>query len=264
VELLDDLGYVEKFSRKYGIDIASDPPGSEHPFIRFPFSPNGRTAFEFTSEANVSVENETSTLLDKIGKVNSKHGFGIKGGVLITDVRLSEKLIGEAQKRKVFCWDTRALSLLASKVSLSRGISQSESGPVEVPEYKLDAWTTFLIRLLPYTGYTEGRILAFYQNPLQTLDVEILDSVIKKLEPNISTRVRDLGGKVVFGFQIHSLAEISEGVYKRFDKHLSTKPGAKWVFENEKCGLFSYARAPWSGFLQSSKGIFPWRVPSTS
>src|SRR3989442_8512152 len=92
IELLDDLGYVEKFSRKYGIDITSDPPGSEHPFARFPFSPSGRTTFEFKSEATVSVESETTKLLEKIQKVNGSHGYRIKGGVLITDVRLSEKL----------------------------------------------------------------------------------------------------------------------------------------------------------------------------
>src|SRR5712664_365931 len=216
IELLDDLGYVEKFSRKHGIDITSDPPGSEHPFSRPPFSPSGRTTFEFKSDATVNVENETTILLDKIQKVNGKHAYGIKGGVLVTDVRLSERSIEDAQKRKVFCWDIRTLSLLASKVSLFRGISQSEAGPVDVPEYKLDTWTTYLIRLLPYTGYIEGRILAFYQNPLKTLEVEYLDEIIKKMEPNISSRVRDLGGRVVFGFQIHSLPEISEGVYKRF------------------------------------------------
>src|SRR5713226_738414 len=116
IDLLGELGYDEKLSRKFGLDLISDPPKNDYSFSRFPFSPNGRTAFEFTAEVAVNVEREVGTLLDKINSVNTSgttNYSGVKGGVLITDVAVRDELIKNAQARRVFCWDTRALAFLA-------------------------------------------------------------------------------------------------------------------------------------------------------
>jgi hypothetical protein len=264
IELVEELGYTERLPRSDGIDLISDPPASRYPLLRFPFSPSGRTAFEFTSEARVRVEQEGSLLRRKIREVNHHpraRYSGVRGGVLITDMRLPENKIAAESERNTFCWDPRVLSILSSKIFLMKALSETETQPVAIREQRIDDWTTAIVRLFPYQGYTDGRIIIFYQNPLEHLDVEGFREKFTWLQSYVSERIRDMGGRVILGIQLHSLSEINEGVHREFIRKIRPRPAGRVVFERERCGLFSYARAPWAPILKSAEITSPRMIP---
>src|SRR5260370_11182142 len=213
VELVQEVGYDEQICRKFGLDLISDPPSPSVHLKRFPLSPQGRTAFEFTAEVGVNVSDEVRSLLKKIKKVNSMKASysGIKGGVLITDVPISENLTEKSLDQGIHTWDTRTLAFLASRVALVRGLSQTETEPIDIQEERLDYWHSVVTRLFPYDGYLDGRIVVFCQHPFVDLDPPGLTVLLRKLDKHIEKNILGvLGQQMIFSLQIHSLAEITE------------------------------------------------------
>jgi len=241
------------------LDWVADPPRREFQFRRPLFSPKGRTAFEFTAEQQVNVENKVSLLSKKIQDINEANNrsiSGIVGGVLVIDTKILDLKISGALKKGVYCWDLRTLGLLCSKVFLVEALSQTETEPARIWEEKLDRWTTLIARLCPMYGYLDGRVVLLYQNPLDHLEVPSVASKLDNLHRIMVQKVSGLSGRTILKVYLHSASEIAEGGERALRSKLQVLSNNQIKYEVEGCRLVSHSMASWATQLDYSSIAF--------
>jgi hypothetical protein len=178
--LVKKIGYEEIFSGKFGIDLAASPPKGwpKNKLLRPSFSPEGNTAFEFTSEFNIG-EGALDELSNKIEKLGPE--YKITGGILICNIRAADNLIeyGIKKSTKVFVWDYRYSKFLSTKFMICEMWSKIGSAR----ERYLDNNVAYLwcLERLPSKEIFQSRIGVFFDNPLLEVGSRELDETVKRI-----------------------------------------------------------------------------------
>jgi hypothetical protein len=243
--LLKNLGYAERVDRRLGIDFGADPPARRRNLLRPPFSPVGKTAFEFKSGVRVPLLVEVSKLGEKIERLNTSSNpefASIAGGVIITDSKASNTDIARALEHHVNCWDVRYAHLLAKKVEIFRTLTRLGKTP---KERLLDEWTTYFTSFGAYSGFIELKAHLFYHNPLQEMNAERVEAILNRFANVTRTLTSRLELPIVIHLKLHSASEVTEGAEDRFRELTPPQRGAVLRYESQACFIISYSSAPW-------------------
>jgi hypothetical protein len=239
--LLRKLGYTEIINKKFGLDFGVDIPSPRSRLNRPLFAPNGRTAFDFKEGLAVNVSGEAEKLKRKIDDLNNTQNAefsGISGGVILTDNKLGLTAINKALEKNVYCWDIRFLHLLAKKLEIL-SVAKSNS---QLKEKQLDDWTTYLFVPESYTGFLQLNAYLFYQNPLEQLSIQGLETIFAKFTDAMSNYA-DLGLPLIIRFKLHSIAEIPVGAEEKLRELMTDDSVVK--YESQQCYVLGYHLAPW-------------------
>jgi hypothetical protein len=250
--LAKSLGYTERISRRFGIDLGADPPSKKKSLARPLFSPNGRTAFDFKSGIRVQIQSEAVKLRQKIDQLNRSNNpdfSSIIGGVIVTDNKVGDTDMTRALELGIHCWDIRYAHFLAKKIDIFKTLVRLNK---DTKERQLDDWTTAIMNFGSYTGFMELKAFLFYHNPLQEMNAERLEALLQRLVDTVRAMTRDLNITVITHLKLHSIAEVTEGAEDRFRERTSGQIDENLRFESQACFLVSYSIAPWFIYCRES------------
>lgn len=254
ISLLKELGYQEDFSGHYGIDFAAKPPDDHAPFRRPPFSPTGRTGFEFTAEASPNIQNEAELLTTKIEEYNSLQSQedAIEGGLLIVDAKVRNSLIERVAEENIYCWDSHYLSFLTAKCRLWTDWTPEERRMRSRRAFReevLDQMVSSFKVIKPRRGFNDVQVGIFHHSPFQIMSVSdanaILAQVLNPIKINANREALD----TVLHVQMHVSGEIERGLLYDFVDVLTNHVDDFVKLQENSCRIHQYYCAPWQSFL---------------
>jgi len=188
--LVNALLYKEIFSGKDGIDmLATSPVGyPDTVFIKPYFAPEGNTAFEFTSQYD-KYEPVIDELSKKVSRLKDKHK--ISGGVIVSDIKVSDKIYNYGKQKGIFLWDVRDASFLSTKILAHNILSNSGN----IIEKHLTNGVSYLwcIERPSTKELFTARVILLVQPQLAELSSSDLDKYIKTLKKMIEDDVGSVG-----------------------------------------------------------------------
>jgi len=245
VQLLRSLEFNEQASGVDDFDFIGSPPEGypETDFCKPFLCPAGKVGFEFTSQGGIS-ETDIEDLIKKVEADKAAQKHGLAGAILISDLRLTDKIYSKAKSAGCHVWDVRDSSLLATKVNLCKILSRYA---VEIP---INAACSFLWSLdeTAKLGVARASACVFFQDPQAELTSKELKRDLKALVENVRGLVRPNGIKkvevVLSGFTR------SYGTRDFFDKLDSIcKEASGDDVRLKPKGIVSFYVAPWIGSL---------------
>lgn len=253
--LVKSLGYQETFSGRNGLDFVAKSPSIEGVFRQPCFSPNGKTAFEFTAETRVNIKRESETLNEKIRNYNSSLDPGqppIAGGVLVVDNKIANSKIANVNEEGIFCWDNRHLSFLTAKCKLwsdwtpnDRRKGSTRAFHEEVIESNITRFKVINAK----SGFNDAFIGVFHHSPIAILCV----SEVKRFLPAILQPIKEYANReamdTVLHLQMHVAGEIERGLLYDFIDVLTDNVDDFIRIQEDSCGIHYYSCAPWASFL---------------
>jgi len=247
VKLITSLEYKELLSSQMNIDFIRDPPKGwpATKFVRPKFSPKGRTIFEFSHGLNINLQEETQKLHNKLEQMNNEGPSnlrGIVGGVLTTDIKVSENTITNLMSNVVSCWDFRMLTFLCAKIVKYKEYSQKGT----TFEVETTNEYTTLLRCLEFPvspqGFYTYHVAIFYYDPLHGFNL----SHAKSTTSEITNYIINSGTIPAYAYlEAHAAGGFTEDFERNFDKLLKDASDESKV-AYIKMGTYGYEVGPWA------------------
>ncbi len=231
-ELVKKLNYEEKMTRTSGKDMIALPNNDETLGLKPYFSPAGITSFEFTTKGGSAT--------DDIDNFSKKVKGDISGCVLIRNIKISEKELEYGKTKKIFCWDNRTTSFLASKLFFFHTWSRHGT----TLEKKVSNDVTYIRCLEEKSKPFQIRLAILFHDPLKEIGADDVKEALDIVKG-------DLSGSGILPCLINCIVLTRslprKDLYNQFDSLLGKKSKEtkdKMVFTSIKKPIIDFYTSP--------------------
>lgn len=234
-------GYKEIFSCKYGIDFLGDPSQSDSSVLPPKSAPNGVTAFEFTSQSNIS-EEYIKKFAVKIEGIKGKYS-DVSGGIIVCDVRVSDELYSIASRYSVYVWDLRDCSFYTEKYRLFETLKKKgQTKETLIPDNVSYIWT---LDRSQRGGFFKGYLCILNHQQVGALVIGDIDRQFTEIHHQIADNLKSIG---CIPIEVEVIWLLRPFVSK--DVHLGIDDILRRFSEEESItytrhGLYNFYIAPW-------------------
>lgn len=240
------LGYKEIFSSKYDIDFLGEPIKTPSAMLVPRSAPDGITAFEFSSQSNIS-EQLIRKFATKIAGIKSK--YNVTGGVIVCDIRISDDLYDFALNHNIYIWDLRDCGFYAEKYRICELLK--ETGHTQ--ETALGDRITYVWTLdrASKSGFFKGYLCILFHQPIGEIMIGYVDSQFTNIHHQIADNLKNIGCVPI---EVEVIWLLRPYVSK--DVHLGIGSLLKRFSDEETVtytlhGLYNFYIAPWYFGLHS-------------